>query len=127
MAEYIARVRERFANRLLTVILFGSKARGDADVESDIDLLLLVDRESREFRSALWEIASDVSLEYDVVLSARIFDQSRWEKTDSAWLPLQRAIMAEGIVLFPEPKVLRSGRLGEAQGRILSDQVSSRQ
>ena len=97
--EYIARIRSRFSDRILAVILFGSKARGDADAESDIDLLVLLDAESDEFRSELWRIASDVSLCYNVVLSPHVFGQARWAETQRTLLPLHRAIMADGITL----------------------------
>jgi predicted nucleotidyltransferase len=40
--RYIAGIRERFPKDVLSVTLFGSKARGDANTESDIDLLVLV-------------------------------------------------------------------------------------
>ena len=97
--EYIARIHSRFSDRILAVILFGSKARGDAEIESDIDLLVLVDVESDEFRSELWRIASDVSLCYSVVLSPHVFGQARWVETQRTLLPLHRAIMADGITL----------------------------
>jgi predicted nucleotidyltransferase len=51
--EYVAGIRERFPEDVLSVTLFGSKARGDAIAESDIDLLVLVNEESREIRSEL--------------------------------------------------------------------------
>ncbi len=100
--RYIAGIRERFPEGVLSVTLFGSKARGDASAESDIDLLVLVDEESREIRSELWRIASDVSLEHNVVLSVRVFAQSRWAETRRIRLPLYRAIVADGIPLTPE-------------------------
>jgi predicted nucleotidyltransferase len=102
ITEYVARIRGHFRNRVLAAMLFGSKARGDADSESDIDLLVLVDVESSEFRSQLWRIASDVSLEYDVVLSPRVFGQERWDETRRIRLPLYRAIVADGVPLTPE-------------------------
>jgi len=100
--EYVARIRNRFPNRVLSVVLFGSKARGDADAESDIDLLVLVDAENNESRSELWCIASDVSLEYNVVLSPRVFGQARWAETRRIRLPLYRAIVADSVPLTPE-------------------------
>ncbi len=102
VTEYIARIRSCFPDRVLAVILFGSKVRGDADVESDIDLLVLVDTENNEFRSELWRVASDVSLDYNVVLSPRVFGQARWTETRRIRLPLYRAIMADGVPLTSE-------------------------
>ncbi|MFP3897300.1 MAG: nucleotidyltransferase domain-containing protein, partial [Anaerolineales bacterium] len=109
LAEYIAAIQDRFPERILDVILFGSKARGDADAESDIDLLVVVDvqniedRGFSEVRSELWRIASEVSLRHDVVISSRVFDQGRWAKAKRMRLPLYRAIVADGISLLPEP------------------------
>jgi predicted nucleotidyltransferase len=100
--EYVARIRQCFPDHILAVMLFGSKARGDADAESDIDLLVLVDVETNQFRSELWHIASDVSLEYNVVLSPRVFGQTRWDETRRIRLPLYRAIVADGVPLTPE-------------------------
>jgi predicted nucleotidyltransferase len=102
VAEYVDRIQRRFPNRVLAVMLFGSKARGDADTESDIDLLVLVDVETTQFRSELWLIASDVSLDYNVVLSPRVFGQARWDESRQIRLPLYRAIVADGIPLTPE-------------------------
>jgi predicted nucleotidyltransferase len=100
VGEYLARIRDLFPGRILSVTLFGSKARGDSDPESDVDLLLVVDAESRQFRSQLWRIASDVSLEYGMVISVRIFAQDRWAETCRLRLPLYRAVAAEGIPLI---------------------------
>ena len=97
IAEFVAYVHSQFPARVLAVTLYGSKARGDSDLESDIDLLVLVDTEECEFRSVLWGIASDISLEHSVVLSARVFAQARWSEAGRMRLPLYRAIVAEGI------------------------------
>jgi predicted nucleotidyltransferase len=102
IAKYVAQIRDCFPGRVLSATLFGSKARGDADAESDIDLLVLVDAEDNAFRSELWRIASDVSLEHNVVLSVRVYAQDHWAETQRIRLPLYRAIAADGISLVPE-------------------------
>jgi len=99
IAEFTTLVQDQFPGRILSLTLFGSKARGDADAESDIDLLLLVDEESNPLRSELWRIASDISLEHNVVLSVRVYAQTRWAASRRMRLPLYRAIVADGIPL----------------------------
>jgi predicted nucleotidyltransferase len=103
VAEYIARICDRFSERIVAVMLFGSKARGDAEVESDLDLLVLVDVQTNSFRSELWRLAADVSLAHNVVLSPRVFDRTRWDEARRLRLPLYRAIVADGIPLTSEP------------------------
>lgn len=99
VTEYIARIRSHFPGHILAVTLFGSKARGDANADSDIDLLVLVDVENMALRSELWRVASDVSLEYDVVLSVRVFGQARWAEVQRMRLPLYRVIVADGVTI----------------------------
>jgi len=70
--------------------------------ESDIDLLVLVDTEGDEFRSELWRIASAVSLDYNVVISPRVFGKASWAETRRIRMPLYRVVAADGIPLTPE-------------------------
>ena len=100
--EYIVHIHHLYPDRVLDIVLFGSKARGDDDEESDIDLFLLLDEEDDVIRSELWRIASDVSLAHDVVLSVRVFGQARWNKSRRIRLPLYRTVMADGIPLIPK-------------------------
>ena len=97
--EYLERVHRQFGEQILSVTLFGSKARGDSDVESDIDLLVLVKDETWELRSALWRTASDVGLIHNLVISVRVFARARWAETRRLRLPLYRAVAADGVPL----------------------------
>jgi predicted nucleotidyltransferase len=102
VTTFVHATREQFHDRILAVALFGSKARGDDDPESDIDLIVIADSEDSEFRSALWRIASEISLEYNVIISARIYSKKRWEKTRRIGLPFSKAIINESIPLTLE-------------------------
>ena len=53
------RLAEHYGDRLKGVVLFGSEARGDADEDSDVDLLVLLDgpvETWREIRAILDQI-----------------------------------------------------------------------
>lgn len=67
-----AQLRDLYGPRLRQLILFGSYARGEAAPESDIDVLVILDRFDefwREFEK-IEEITCRLSLEHDVVISA---------------------------------------------------------
>jgi uncharacterized protein len=88
-------LRERFPAE--AVILFGSKARGDDDPESDIDLLVLTSRpvsplEKRRMTDALF----DIELELAVVISMLVVPRDQWQHGLYQALPIRRRIEREG-------------------------------
>jgi predicted nucleotidyltransferase len=71
-AAIAADLRELYGERLRDVILFGSWARGDADRDSDIDLLVVLDEveSSWEERKRMDDVLAEHSIENDTVVSA---------------------------------------------------------
>lgn len=91
-------LQERFP--VQEVILFGSKARGDDDEESDIDLMLLTERpidwqEKKEIIHALFEI----ELANDVVISILDATVSDWETGIFTVFPIREEIIREGVTV----------------------------
>jgi predicted nucleotidyltransferase len=81
------------------VILFGSKARGDDDEESNIDLLVLTARAlSRGERHALSDALFPVGLRHDVVFSPLIVSSADWESGIVSILPIHDEILEQGAV-----------------------------
>lgn len=82
------------------VILFGSHARGQANQDSDWDILILLNKPhvtrlmEKEFTDELFEI----ELEQGEVISAFVFSKSEWENKHSV-TPLYHNIAREGIRL----------------------------
>jgi predicted nucleotidyltransferase len=89
-------LKERFP--VEQVVLFGSKARGTADRESDIDLLVLTSRElSWQERAALIDSLYPIQLEHDVLLSPLVVSRSEWERGILSVLPLHREVERDGV------------------------------
>ena len=103
ITAYVQAIQRQYPDRIRAVALFGSKARGDDDPESDIDLLVICDAEDHQFRSALWRKASEISLDLSVLLSIRIYSQARWQKARQIGLPFTREIIADSLSLTSEP------------------------
>lgn len=87
------------AGQLLQAILFGSKARGDGNPWSGIDILIVVREENWTVRAQVSTLAADISLEYDVLIGPRVIGQERWERMKKAGLSLHKNIAAEGVPL----------------------------
>ena len=83
------------------VILFGSKARGDDDKHSDIDLLVVASRllhwkEEKAIVGALF----DIGMEYDVIFSPLFTFYDEWEQGIFTEFPVCREISQDGAVVL---------------------------
>jgi predicted nucleotidyltransferase len=82
------RLKVLYRDRLDSIVLYGSRARGEAKDDSDIDLLIVL----KDFED-FWDefhtispIASAVSLEYDVVISALPIRKADLERSRSPFI-----------------------------------------
>ena len=67
LKTFVRRLHQAFPDQILQVSLFGSKARGESDADSDVDVLVIINQHDRPLRREIIDIASDLSLEYDVL------------------------------------------------------------
>ena len=89
-------LKERFSAR--EVILFGSKARGDDDEESDIDLLILTPLPvSWDERKAINDALFDIELKHGVVISNIIATDVEWNEGIFPVLPIHGEISEHGV------------------------------
>lgn len=91
-------LRERFP-QVTKLILFGSKARGDSEADSDIDVLVIVRREDWRLSNAISALAARISLEEGVLLGPIIIGQERWERMGQEQFSLYRNVVRDGLVL----------------------------
>ncbi|MFO7943453.1 MAG: nucleotidyltransferase domain-containing protein [Anaerolineales bacterium] len=93
MKEHMARM---YSQRLVGVYLYGSYARGEEEVGSDVDVLIVLGRiESYSAEiDRTGEIGSDLSLKYDLSISRVFIDQENWEDGDT---PFLRRVRQEAI------------------------------
>jgi len=75
--KYVKRLKDK-AIPIKTVILFGSQARGTAGKESDIDLLVVVEKIDKNIRETIIDEAYNMSLEDDVDLIVLPCDDSEF-------------------------------------------------
>jgi predicted nucleotidyltransferase len=81
------------------VVLFGSRARGDAKKDSDWDLLILIDSLNiRELEDLFRDKIYDLELETGEIISMFVYNNKDWTSRHKI-TPLYKSIEKEGVEL----------------------------
>jgi len=77
--------------------VFGSRARGDADEYSDLDVFVEVEHLVPNLKERLLDLAWEVGLEHLTVISLLIYTRDEIEHTPHRSSPIVKAIAREGV------------------------------
>ena len=88
-------LRERY--NVASVLVYGSKARGDDSPDSDIDVMIVLDDYTPRIEAAVDEMVYDINLDHDCLISVVIFGRRELEEGPMAESPLYKRILAEGV------------------------------
>lgn len=91
-----------YGEKLKSVILYGSVARGTDSPDSDIDIMLLVDENPeglKKYEDKLSDVSTDFALEYFKVFSIVDISYSEFNEWKQV-LPFYRNAAKEGVVLY---------------------------
>lgn len=98
--EFVKGLLEIMKNKLVSVILYGSVARGTNTEDSDVDITLLMHGKlDFETEDKLSDFIVDMNLKYDKVFSVIDIDVEHFQKWVNA-LPFYQNVEREGIVLW---------------------------
>jgi uncharacterized protein len=82
------------------IILFGSRARGDAEEFSDMDVIVVIEGEvDRRVRDLVSDAAWEAGFEAGIVMVPVVFPRSEWESDAVRYSLLGRAVAQEGVPL----------------------------
>ena len=97
--EFKKRITPDLMAHVRKVIVFGSRARGTASEDSDLDVIALVDERTSSLETRLEDIAYQVMWDHDFkpVISLKVLDESRYADALQKGYAFYRHVEQEGI------------------------------
>jgi predicted nucleotidyltransferase len=80
LAKFKDSVGQALGPQLLELKLFGSKARGDDRLDSDLDVLLITTTDDWHICDVIYDIATDILLQTEVCISPKVVSKIRFDR-----------------------------------------------
>lgn len=98
--ELIEGLKNIFNDNLISIILYGSVARGTANDESDIDIaILLKNANIQSMKDKLIDFTLNLDLKYNKVFSVIDIDYNEFKKWEDV-LPFYKNLKKDGVILW---------------------------
>ena len=95
--HFATTLRERWGREILEIHLFGSKARGDAGPESDVDLLIVTERNDWKLKDEIGRVATKILLAEGIYLSIKVLGKALYQRLVALEAPFIKNILREGV------------------------------
>jgi predicted nucleotidyltransferase len=102
--RFASRLRHALGNDLRALWLYGSRARGEAHAESDVDLLVIADGGRERYQQIAWELSEEAAIasgESPFLYSVQVHDRE--------WLRRRREIESFFIQEVDRDKLVLEG------------------
>lgn len=97
LEAFVASLRQHFGARLERVILFGSRARGESEPDSDYDLLVIVNEADPQDEPKIGELEDNALYEWALVFSTHLVTQQALQ--ERKYEPFLINAQREGVLL----------------------------
>lgn len=118
VTRFYRELERALPGRVQRLILYGSKARGDAHPESDVDLLVVVDSRTQEVEETILDLTAR-PWEEGVYLEVLEMTPADLAAQCALGTPFIRNVAEEGIPLKGEPVMVGEGKPKEVARRLL--------
>jgi predicted nucleotidyltransferase len=82
---------------LLDLKVFGSKAKGSDNPESDLDVMIVLKNLTHDIESEIDDLIFDINIEHDCLITAIFFSQEELRAGSMSESPIYKKILQEGI------------------------------
>lgn len=94
------KVERNFREQIESIILFGSVARNEYSINSDIDVLVITQDDKPELAKEIIGIGFEELLNNGWYVSAKVIDKKRFTYLLSLETPFIKNILKEGVLIY---------------------------
>ncbi len=95
--DYRKALDERHPDTVLRMVVYGSKARGDAHEDSDLDMLVVVRNAATGLKRPLRRIGYDLAAESWAVPSIMAYTQAEWDRLKDMRSAYRESVERDGV------------------------------
>jgi predicted nucleotidyltransferase len=99
LQKFKQKIQQTLNKNVIALKLFGSKARGESQKDSDIDVLIVLKKVTPEIKDQILDIAFEVNVEFDVYISPRVIAKEIFKHPIWKITPFIKTIQKEGIAI----------------------------
>jgi predicted nucleotidyltransferase len=99
LERFKAVLKPLLADNLISLRLFGSRARGEGTEESDLDVLIMLREKNRALCRRIVAEALEIDLAYDTNLAPTILSVEEFQQNRDYHTPFYRNVEREGVSL----------------------------
>jgi predicted nucleotidyltransferase len=97
LEAYRQALNEQYPGTVVRMVIYGSKARGEAHPDSDVDVLLIVKNDAGHLKRPLRRIGYELAATSDAVPSLLAYTQDEWENRKESGSPFQQAVERDAV------------------------------
>ena len=98
--EYRKALDERHPGAVLRMVIYGSKARGDAREDSDLDVLIIIRNDATALKVPLRCIGYDLAAASYAIPSIMAYTQAEWDRLEALRSAYRESVEHDGITVL---------------------------
>jgi predicted nucleotidyltransferase len=100
LRAYRKALKEQHPDVVSRLLLYGSKARGTAHADSDLDVLLIVKNEAAQLKRELRHIGYLLAATCDALPSILAYTEDEWESRRQSGSPFRRNVERDAVAVL---------------------------
>jgi predicted nucleotidyltransferase len=99
LKEFKNLLLKSFPGEIIEIRMFGSRARGQATAESDLDVLIVTRNEDYHLSDRIIDLSCDLLLKHQIYISPKVISQRHYDQLEAMDSDFLYQVKQEGILL----------------------------